>query len=180
MKYAQALDIARPLIQTFTPYCERIEIAGSLRREKSDVNDIEIVCQPILTLDLFGAPAWGACTLDMAVNDMIRNNRLANIKNGLRYKQFLTQGIKLDLFIVRPPAQWGIIFTIRTGPTDFSRWVVTKRQKGGALPSHAKVKDGAVRTRNNTIIPMPEEIDFLNFLNLGWIEPKDRRAKWPQ
>jgi hypothetical protein len=25
------------------------------------------------------------------------------------------------------------------------------------------------------IVPMPEEMDFLNFLGLGWIEPRDRK-----
>lgn len=29
-------------------------------------------------------------------------------------------------------------------------------------------------------VPMPEEIDFLNFLKLGWIDPKDRVARWPR
>jgi hypothetical protein len=27
-------------------------------------------------------------------------------------------------------------------------------------------------------LSMPEEVDFLNFLELGWIEPGERRAKW--
>lgn len=40
------------------PFCDRLNIAGSIRRGKQEVHDIEIVCQPkrvkVGTLDLFG------------------------------------------------------------------------------------------------------------------------------
>ena len=35
----------------------------------------------------------------------------------------------------------------------------------------------ALLTETNHL-SMPEEIDFLKFLELGWIEPKDRVARW--
>lgn len=102
------------------------------------------------------------------------------VKSGPRYKQIaLPEGIKLDLFMVLPPAQWGVIFAIRTGPAEFSRWIVTSRPTG-ALPAGYRVKDGGVRRNSweeGFIISMPEEIDFLDFLGLGWIEPGDRFAK---
>ncbi len=183
MKHKRANNMARSLVQMFTPYCERTpEIAGSLRREEADVNDIEIVVAPTSGTDMFDAPDWKKCPLDLAINRILSETYLLGetLKDGPRYKQFaLTQEINLDLFIVRPPAQWGVIFTIRTGPESFSQWIVTQRRKGGALPSHCRVRKGAVRLKSSgVIIPMPEELDFLEFLDLGWIEPKDRRAKW--
>ena len=53
---ARALMLAQGLIETLRPHCERIEIAGSLRRGKPDVGDIELVCIPKADemRDLFG------------------------------------------------------------------------------------------------------------------------------
>jgi DNA polymerase/3'-5' exonuclease PolX len=89
----------------------------------------------------------------------------------------LPEGINLDLFIVTPPAQWGVIFTIRTGPADFSHWLVTQRRKGGCMPSYATQRDGCVYV-NGKPLAMAEEMDYLNFLGLGWIEPQDRKPQW--
>lgn len=46
MKLAQALAIAEKVKALLAPHCERIEIAGSIRRKKPDVKDIEIVAIP--------------------------------------------------------------------------------------------------------------------------------------
>jgi DNA polymerase/3'-5' exonuclease PolX len=86
--------------------------------------------------------------------------------------------IKLDLFIVLPPAQWGVLFAIRTGPADFSHWIVTKRSAGGRLPSNCRVRDGQV-FRNGLPLPMPEEADFLRLLELEGLAPAEREARIP-
>jgi DNA polymerase/3'-5' exonuclease PolX len=44
---ARARIIAGEIVDLLTPVCERIEVAGSVRREKATVGDnIEIVCVP--------------------------------------------------------------------------------------------------------------------------------------
>lgn len=154
--------------------CERIEIAGSVRRQKPEVHDIELVAIPKLeaSKDMFGQQTGTVNLLDIYCDDFC-----TMVKNGHRYKQIKTPGINIDLFIVLPPAQWGVIFTLRTGPAEFSHRIVTAKKFGGNLPSNCQVKDGGVYKTDEPIqfITMPEEIDFLNFLGLGWIEPKDRK-----
>ncbi len=44
--YAEALPIARYWSEILKPYCDRLQIAGSLRREASDIGDIEFVVIP--------------------------------------------------------------------------------------------------------------------------------------
>ena len=190
MNYTPAKAIADHLVLNLKAYCERIEIAGSVRRLKADPKDIEIVVQPIIDEqpNMFGQIIEWHSRLE----DVSFANYGLLLKNGPRYKQIgLNQGINLDLFIVLPPANWGVIFTIRTGPADFSRLCVTKRNKGGYLPSDCRVEDGRVlrggipvydetgevihHWEGGEIIPVPEERDFLNFLGLGWIAPEDRR-----
>lgn len=179
MEHAKALEIAERLKAALAPFCERIEIAGSIRRGKPDVHDIEIVAAPKLLalMDMFGAAVSGANQLETHIGEWLPT-KAHLIKNGPRYKQIaLPDGINLDLFIVLPPSQWGVQLTLRTGPADFSKWVVTKRRLGGALPSHCRVCDGGVYEGDN-LIAMPEEIDFLSFLKLGWLEPGERQARW--
>ena len=50
----------------------------------------------------------------------------------------------VDLFQVIEPAQWGVIFAIRTGPGDFNHLLVTSRYKGGACPTNRRVAGGQV------------------------------------
>src|SRR5437879_3251534 len=60
IKLTHARAIADDLIEKITPLCERCEIAGSIRRQKAEVGDIEIVAVPRWIEvpdpdDLFGA-----------------------------------------------------------------------------------------------------------------------------
>lgn len=46
MKLEHARILANEVVQLMAPYCERIEVAGSIRREAAEVKDIEVVCIP--------------------------------------------------------------------------------------------------------------------------------------
>lgn len=192
MKLQQAREIAEQVYHFLKPACVRIEIAGSIRRCKPEPGDIEIVCMPwiINQNDLFGTAHQVKDYFEELPFEMLGEIK----KNGLRYKQIvLKQGINLDLFIVREPAQWGVIYTIRTGPADFSHWLVTNKHMGGALPDRCRIADGVLLeecTRSwdeeiqkyvltgGTPVPMPEEKDLFDYLQLPYIEPKDRKPMW--
>ena len=167
MKHKEALLIASELVGRFSIFCERIQIAGSLRREKPDVGDIEIVAAPQMVSDLFGGKVPVTNGVDWGQYGRVN-------KSGPRYCQIaLPEGINLDLFLVYPPAQWGVIFALRTGPAEFSKWLVTRRNQRGALPSDCQVKDGVVWRRGEPI-PMPEEEDFFKFIGLPILPPVQR------
>lgn len=173
-----AYSLATKWTRYMQSYCEKIEIAGSIRRGKPDVKDIEIVVVPKvwISTDLFGQPTALINLLNQAVDAWAKAGEIKLSKNGDRYKQIiLPEGINIDLFCVLPPAQWGVIYTIRTGPADFSKWIVTQRNKGGALPSECQVKEGQV-WKYDQPLEMPDELDFLDFIGLGWINPSERKA----
>ena len=49
-----ALVFAWSVLESLSPYCKVIDIAGSVRREKPEVKDIEIICVPkVIISDLF-------------------------------------------------------------------------------------------------------------------------------
>ncbi len=197
MELNHAERIANNLISAFTatsmPACERIEIAGSVRRGKVEVKDIELVAVPILVppAPQFGDRKIFKTRLDRALYGLWRSGLIETVKDGEKYKQFWLLKdrkhlIKIDLFLITPPAQWGVQMVLRTGPSEFSQWCVTQRAKGGALPDGYRVQDGAVwKGEEWTKFPdwsdrilMPEEKDFLDFLGIGWFEPAAREARW--
>ena len=176
MKLQQAEMIARQWLNRLAPHCERIEIAGGVRRQKAEPHDIELVAIPKErdVSDMFGFTVNKVSELEAMVASFIDCGFCKPIKNGPKYKQLaLPAGINLDLFIVRPET-WAVLFTLRTGPDVFSHWIVTPRKHGGALPSDCIVKDGQV-WRHGKSLEFKEEIDFLEFLGFGWIEPSERK-----
>lgn len=172
---AQAEVLASKIVTVLSPGCSRIEIAGSVRRLRPEVGDIEIVCIPKQYTDLFGAAVGSV--LDMVLFNLIETGRLLpGDKNGERYKTFYTglAGVKLDLFITTPE-QWGVNFTIRTGPAEFSQRLVTQRDKGGLLPSDLRVSGARVWRGAEALDTCEERKVFEVIGGPGWwIEPKDR------
>lgn len=196
MEHKQALEMAEMLVDELRPACTRIEIAGSIRRGKPQVKDIEIVAIPDLTplprprLE-FGKPIPKVhkTKLDALLFEMQMDGKVEFEKNGDKFKKLvLFDGnvvvpIKVDLFLVTPPATWGVQMAIRTGPADFSHWIVTRKRHGGALPNGYHVQDGAVwagesQSQISERVGFDSELDFLDFLGLGWIEPGQRVEKW--
>jgi DNA polymerase/3'-5' exonuclease PolX len=186
-EYAKAYMVAEQLAQRLERSCEKLQIAGSLRRRAKVVHDIEIVCVPVLEElhDLLGETHALRSRLDDTLDELIEERVLRSFpgaKHGPRMKQFAVQplGIKVDLFIVLPPAQWGTILAIRTGPAHYSHWLVSRRDIGGGLPNHLRVKDGAVMTLyGSNVIETPTEESFFALLGMDKMpEPELRQPDW--
>jgi DNA polymerase/3'-5' exonuclease PolX len=56
MPYMEAMAYATTMVYYLSPLCSRIEIAGSLRRKKETIGDIEIVLILKPEFDMFGVP----------------------------------------------------------------------------------------------------------------------------
>lgn len=171
---SQALPLAEKIAKELRPYCARIEIAGSIRRKRPEIGDIEIVCIPLTQVNLFGDP--GGSLLDPELEYLIQEERIIRgDKWGPKYKKFHPASkpdIAVDLFITTAP-EWGYTFTIRTGSADFSARIVTPKQKGGYLPGHLQV--GYCRLwKNGQALETPEEEDIFKALGLEWIPPEER------
>lgn len=183
---AEAERLAAQVVGLLAPACERIEIAGSIRRRKPEVGDIEIVCVPKRDAptihDLFGTRKDGplvnlldALCISLHARDVLghRPDKNGRPAFGERYKRLTFEGVGLDLFSVLPPAQWGVLYTIRTGPAEFSHRLVTPRLQGGWMPSGMRVQDGALWDRG-AIVQTPEEADFFAALGLEVVPPEQR------
>ena len=172
MEYRKAHAIALNLEAQIRPYCLRTAIVGSVRRKKPDVKDIEILAIPrtVDEKDMFGTTVGHTSLLDPYLETLG-----VSVKGGDKYKKILLpEGIYLDLFLCLPPAQWGVMQAIYTGPKDISQAFVSPRNRGGLLPSWAKIKDGWQIYVGGNPKEIPEEKDFFSFCEIGYIEPENR------
>lgn len=183
MKLAPAQNLAERIIQTMQPYCHRVAIAGSIRRQKPEVKDIEIVAVPKLgqAKDLFGAEFENE--LFKWARQIEAEGRIQWIKPGTaeiipwpiqeqgRYwRGWLAKaGMKLDLFLATPET-WGVIYLIRTGSAEFSQRMVGKE----CWRTGYRFDDGKLFDANGQFVATPEESDVFNALGVNWIEPEAR------
>jgi DNA polymerase/3'-5' exonuclease PolX len=173
--YADVLPVAQRIVEALRPYTERIEIAGSLRRGRPLVSDIEIVALPRLHRNLLGEPIDGEAKQRekkaTRLDDYLADRQVELVKNGAYYKQFLYRRFTVDLFLPASAAHWGSIFTIRTGSADFSHWLVDAPAQAAGV----KFRDGLLwRIFGNEIIPTQEERDVFEALRLPFIPLEDR------
>ncbi|MEO8602661.1 MAG: hypothetical protein ABI629_08800 [bacterium] len=187
---AEMRAIADSLVDQLRPFCDRIEIAGSIRRSKPECRDVELVCVPRLgitrapgemfdrsginLLDHFVHEQLVAGGVDRLVAWTTRPDVNGRAAVGVRYKRLAVGDIPLDLFSVLRPASWGVLFLIRTGPAEFSQRMVTQRTKGGALPDDCQVRDGAV-WRGSKRVAVQDEAAFFALCGMGFVEPEARR-----
>ncbi len=120
-----AQKIAVDICYKLQPFCEKINIAGSVRRKKPEVKDIEIVCVPQqeTQYDMFGTPftsgrSTGFRDVVLSLGEIIKGGT-----NGKYIQIKLPQGINLDLFI---PDDFDYYrqYAIRTGSADYAAKVI--------------------------------------------------------
>ena len=161
MELARAQEIAAQVVARLAPYCERCEVAGSVRRLKPEVKDIEVVVIPR--------------SRDIAAFAGIVNEWTAvkGKPTGKYTQRRLPQGIVLDLFMATRD-NWGLIYAIRTGSADYSHrtlaagWVKAGyKSEGGMLRRQGKHFTGAQ-------VVLPEERDLFALIGVPWVEPEKR------
>jgi len=169
MNRAPALAIAEQCRAALVPYCDRIEIAGSIRRRKPQVKDIELVAIPRrIPTGLFG-------------DELVTDPRFCAVVNqwpaikgrpeGKYTQRQLPDGILLDLFRANVD-NWGLIFAIRTGSAAFSHHVLAT----GWVRAGYRSVDGRLRQPDGSIIPICEEHDLFEILGIPWVDPEAREV----
>lgn len=185
--HAQAQRLAEELRGLLMDGCERIEIAGSIRRQSPDVKDIELVTiarsRPALFPDMPGDDM-----LNEIIRLRVRERKLSwrgrgggavpepeNLDGRRKYDLFF-RDMPVDLFNVRPPAEWGAIFAIRTGPAEYSQALVTRVQSRGYRCHEGRL----ISTLPSTVgeaRPTPEEKDFIEACGFPYESPHLRQAR---
>lgn len=172
---SQALGIAKRFQKVIEPYCQKVTVAGSVRRMKPNVGDIELVCVPLESdsLDKFFASGYPGMHI-----------------NGHRLKRFKypKSAVQIELYITTP-TDYGRILAIRTGSSAYSHlqlavqwnrlgWCGTP--DGLRRKKECDHKKGGWKIKpeykDNPTMPPPflTEEDFFKFLKIPWLSPDKR------
>lgn len=160
MQLDKALEIAEKTKELLVPYCERIEIAGSIRRKKPEVKDIELVAIP---------KPYDVGLFENGIATVV--NQWKKVKGELpcKYTQrILPDGITLDLFFANQE-NWGLIYALRTGSADYSHKVLATGWVKLGYNS-----EGGQLSINGKEINIPEEKDLFKLIGIPYIEPEFR------
>lgn len=163
--WREANAIAEDLVNQLRPYCSQIDIAGSIKRRKPTIGDVEIVCLP-LSYDASPLFCSGIATVV---------NQWEKVKGELpcRYTQrILPSGMKLDLFMP-DPAGYGLQLAIRTGSAEWSH----KRLATAWVRAGFKSEGGLLRDQAGRVLPCRTERELFERIGLKWVEPVDREVQ---
>jgi len=176
MDIAKAVEISESIRAASLPHCHRVEVAGSVRRRKLNVKDIEIVARVRDWESLFESLRSFGDFIKPGCPDVVPWPPRA----GAKYlRMMLSSGVKLDFFIANEH-NWGALYMMRTGgavgpdgnafdgfvPAMFSRW---KRVSGGG-----RMRDCLPTLPDGRYVSVPEEEDFFRLVGVDWVPASDR------
>lgn len=166
----EALELARKAREILAPCVARLELAGSLRRGAERVGDVEFVATPVTERDFFGN------STALVLHPLRKTLRGIGtwVKGGTRMMQIRDvlgrEGFKLEVYLVSPPAEWGSILAIRTGPKDLSAACVSRMLPRGLSHSKGRV----VLRETGETLPTPREEDFFRYADVPFVAPEER------
>ena len=187
---AKIKPFAQKLIDTLAPACERIELAGSIRRRKPMVGDVEIVLVSKQlesgTADMFTGEFQTTPAIDGAVNELASRDDFELKKNGELYKKleylFIMNKelhkIGIDIFIANSD-NWGFIYALRTGSHEFNMQWAIRQLQGGQLPNEYRFRDGYLtEAMTGKRIATPTENDVFSKVGIDPPPPELRTGDY--
>jgi DNA polymerase/3'-5' exonuclease PolX len=174
---AEATRIADAVVADLEPHCERVAVAGSLRRQKAEVGDLELVAIPsMVSGGLFGTERINALWTHLQTSDRYRF--LKGERPDARMHQLSVvahKGMQLDLFLAQPD-NWGWIYLLRTGSAEFSQRILTLWKKTHGLWREPGSVDGRLVTRGGHPVATPDEETIFTMLGIPFVAPEQRHA----
>ena len=182
--HADALRDAEAFRALFPPSCyKRWEFAGSLRRQRPEVGDVEHVVEPAFELrqdplGMFDNPVpynllFGRLDLCVASEEFVAKHlygvtgyRWGEKYRGVDFRGFLHEIWCADEF------NWGNILLIRTGPDSYSKQFVDTLRKG----QNYRQQDGyLIHVASGERVRCPDEQTYCQFARLPYVRPEDRQ-----
>jgi DNA polymerase (family 10) len=178
---AIAREVVDELANELAPRCDRIEIAGSLRRDKADVGDIEILFIPLMGQvrtrgELF--PKRGSLAAELLDRWLVkrvlikRPNVNGNTAWGAQNKLavHVASGIPVDLFATTAE-RWFVSLVVRTGSKEMNTTLANSALRRG-MQLHAYGVLENTKT-GEQIIPQSER-EVFERLGMPYLEPAQR------
>jgi len=181
--YATALEDAEAFRALFPPSTyRRWEFAGSLRRQRPEVGDIEHVIEPAVGDVERGD---GLFTIKEPTNllwhhldALLRGGHVTKhvygatgFRWGERYRGVDYRGFNHELFKADAD-NWGAILLIRTGPADYSERFVTRLKSGGMY----RQQDGyVIHVASGRRVKVDSEERYFGLVGAEYVAPRFRK-----
>jgi len=154
MTLERAQKVADAVVKRLSPYCQRIEIAGSIRRRKPWVNDVDLVLVP---KDL-----WNLHSELM---------KLGQLKmSGKKIMRVMVGSTQVDLYIAEPET-WATLLLIRTGSKENNIRLCSRAKDMGW---HLAASGDGLFNEKGERIAGDSEISIYNALGLPYQRPEER------
>jgi len=185
MRLEEMERVAGEVVEMLAPYCEQIQVAGSVRRRKAEPKDVEIVYRAEMVsgglfdaveFDFLAEPATEGAVSELCRQGFWRFDPEVR-RNGPKHKRLIhaASGVVVELFRAEE-GNWGVILALRTGPKEFNRVFVSKPWHGGAMPIDMAMREGWL-WRLGQRLETPTEEGFFEALGLPWWEPEGRTGE---
>ena len=169
----EALSLAQDVADTLGPLVAELKCVGSVRRKRPRVGDIEFLARPHAELGLFGERG---APIVRDVRDALHG--IGRWLRGGDRQMVVTdlygaKGVRLEVYLQHPPAEWGSLLAIRTGPGDLGRYCVTRMRARGFLHKAGRV----IRIGSGEHVPTRTEEDFFACAGVECLPPGRRDAQ---
>jgi len=158
MELERAQKIADAVVKRLSPYCTKIEVAGSIRRRKAIVHDIDIVLIP--------SDAWNLEGEVLALASPFHPKM-----SGEKLKRFDFNGAQIDLYYATPQT-WATLLLIRTGSKENNIRLCSRAK--GYFGWHLAASGDGLFDENGMRIAGDTEISIYNALGLPFQRPEER------
>jgi DNA polymerase/3'-5' exonuclease PolX len=168
--YKTAWAVAKKIVQELSPACERVEIAGSLRRAKPAVHDIDIVLLPRLSSGV-GLQA-SASRLDEILSALINRGSLRVVRDGDKIRSFIATktGIPIDIYIATHDT-WATLLLIRTGSREHN---IQLAQRARQLGMKLRASGDGIENQDGELIKIQSEDQIFTLLKVPYFPPQKR------
>ena len=155
MALERAQKVADAVVKSLSPYCQRIEIAGSIRRKKPWVNDVDLVLIPNDPWSLHG--------------ELMKLGQLK--MSGKKIMRVMVGSTQVDIYIA-DDATWATLLLIRTGSKENNIRLCSRAKE---LGWHLAASGDGLFNEKGERIAGDSEISIYNALGLPWQRPEERR-----
>lgn len=162
----KAQTLAQCIEDKLSVFCHGIQVAGSIRRRRPFVNDIDLVCLP-KSLPEFQARCREHATAVMEG----QSNCIYRLRDGTQLDVFIAHDRESDMFDVTP-SNWGSVLLCRTGSKEHNIKIAQAAQRQGLKWETMR---GLV-DKDGRVVAGDTEGSILTWLGLPWIDPEDRKV----
>lgn len=174
MNLPHARALADKIATALAPLCERIQVAGSVRRGRPVVNDLDfVVMLKPGELMAFRQRASAQASVVKSGDDI--------------YIIRLKDGTHVDFYFARPPSRdllvpiagnWGTVLLCRTGSKEHNIYLALEAQKLGykweTMVGITSVDSGTRTVTSRKILASETEEEIFQALGLDFIPPERR------